>query len=190
MKKNAMLLSAAAALMLALSACGNDSASKNASMNAHDGMTDAEMGAMNHASPGEIPAGLKPAGHPAFKVGDKATLLADHMPGMKGAAATIAGAYETTAYAVSYAPTTGGAKVSGHKWVVQEEIKDAGDKPYKPGDEVVLEAGHMKGMKGATATIDTAERTTVYSVDYDPTTGGARVTDHRWVTESELEAPK
>ncbi|MFC4810295.1 YdhK family protein [Paenibacillus sp. GCM10023250] len=189
MKKKALLLSVAAALTLALSACGNDQAGRT-STNAHESMSDAEMGAMNHEGSGEVPAGLKPAGHPAFKAGDKATLLADHMPGMKGAEATIAGAYETTAYAVSYTPATGGAPVTGHKWVVQEEIKDAGDKPYEPGDEVVLEADHMKGMKGAKARIDSAEQTTVYTVDYDPTTGGARVTDHEWVTESELEALK
>ncbi len=46
----------------------------------------------------------------------------------------------------------------------------------------------MKGMKGAKATIDSAEKTTVYMVDYTPTTGGKKVKNHKWVTESALSA--
>jgi hypothetical protein len=37
-------------------------------------------------------------------------------------------------------------------------------------------------------TIDSAEHTTVYMVDYMPTTGGEMVKNHKWVTESELSA--
>jgi len=44
----------------------------------------------------------------------------------------------------------------------------------------------MKGMEGATATIDSVEKTTVYMVDFTPVTGGEEVKDHKWVTESEL----
>ncbi len=44
----------------------------------------------------------------------------------------------------------------------------------------------MDGMKGATATIDSAEKTTVYMVDFVPTTGGEEIKNHKWVTESEL----
>lgn len=95
---------------------------------------------------------------------------------------------DTTAYVVDYTPTTGGEKVTNHKWVIQEEIKDADDKNIKPGTEVTLEADHMKGTKGAKATIDSAEKTTVYMVDYTPTTGGEKVTNHKWVTASELSA--
>lgn len=112
------------------------------------------------------------------------------MKGMKGAKATIVGAYDTTAYAVSYTPTTGGPKVTNHKWVIHEEIENAGAEPFKPGDEVVLEADHMPGMKGAKATIDSAEKTTVYMVNYEPTTGGDPVKNHMWVTGSELSAAK
>lgn len=43
-------------------------------------------------------------------------------------------------------------------------------------------------MKGATAEIESAEQTTVYMVDYTPTDGGEVVTNHKWVTEEELEA--
>ncbi|HWO97462.1 MAG TPA: YdhK family protein [Bacillus sp. (in: firmicutes)] len=141
---------------------------------------------MNHSSSGEVPEDLKEAENPTYKVGDKAILKTDHMEGMKGAEATIAGAYETTAYVISYNPTTGGERVTNHKWVIQEEIKNAGDETYKPGAEVVVEADHMEGMKGAAAVIDSAEQTTVYMVDYTPTTGGEEVTNHKWVTESEL----
>lgn len=44
----------------------------------------------------------------------------------------------------------------------------------------------MKGMDGATAVIDSAENTTVYMIDYTPTDGGTKVSNHKWVTESEL----
>jgi uncharacterized membrane protein YdjX (TVP38/TMEM64 family) len=52
--------------------------------------------------------------------------------------------------------------------------------------QVILEADHMPGMKGATAEIVSTEPTTVYMVDYTPTTGGAPVKNQKWVTESEL----
>ncbi|EFA88990.1 hypothetical protein HMPREF0797_0485 [Staphylococcus epidermidis SK135] len=42
-----------------------------------------------------------------FKVGDKVTITAVHMPGMKVAEATVKGAYKTYAYVVSYKPTNG-----------------------------------------------------------------------------------
>lgn len=110
------------------------------------------------------------------------------MKGMKGAEATVTGAYETTAYTVSYIPESGKSKepINNHKWVIQEEIKDAGDKMLEPGTEVIIEANHMKGMKGAEATIESAEKTTVYMIDYTPTTGGEKVTNHKWLVESEL----
>ena len=53
---------------------------------------------------------------------------------------------------------------------------------------MVLNAEHMEGMKGATATIDSAEQTTVYMVDYTDTETEEKVTYHKWVTESELTA--
>ncbi|OCA88370.1 hypothetical protein A8F94_10525 [Bacillus sp. FJAT-27225] len=141
---------------------------------------------MNHSGSGEIPEGLKEAENPKFEVGSKAIITDAHMEGMKGAEATIAGAFDTTVYIVSYTPTTGGEEVKDHKWVVHEEIQNASESPYKPGDEVVLEAVHMKGMKGATATIDSAQQTTVYLIDFTPTDGSEPVTNHKWVTESEL----
>lgn len=107
---------------------------------------------------------------------------------MKGAEATIAGAYDTTVYTLSYTPTTGGERVTNHKWIIHEEIKDAGEQPIEPGTEVTLDADHMEGMEGAKAVIESAEQTTVYMIDYTPTNGGEKVTNHKWVTESELSA--
>jgi hypothetical protein len=165
---------------LTLAACGN-----NEKEETHEGM---EHGNMDHSGSGKVPKGLKEAKDPAFPVDRQAIIKADHMKGMDGAEATIVGAYDTTVYTVSYTPTTGGKKVTDHKWVIHEELKNPGDQPLKTGTEVTLNADHMKGMKGAKATIDSAEQTTVYMVDYTPTTGGEKVTNHKWVTESELTA--
>ncbi|MDI4646500.1 YdhK family protein [Cohnella hashimotonis] len=132
--------------------------------------------------------GLKKASAPAFPVGSKVTIHSDHMEGMNGAEGTVSGAFDTTLYAVTYKPATGGKTVHDHKWVIQEELKDAGEARYAPGDSVTLNADHMEGMMGAAATIDLVVKGTVYSVDYDPTTGGDTVKNHRWVSEDELSA--
>jgi hypothetical protein len=181
-------------LMLALSACSSssnqNSSDKNTNTTDHSNMKmdkNMKMGDM-HSGSGEVPKGLKVAENPTFKVGSKAVMKAGHMEGMNGAEATIVGAYDTTAYAVTYTPTTGGPEVKNHKWVIQEEIKNAGTEPLKPGTKVTLDADHMEGMMGAKGTIDSAEHTTVYMVDYTPTTGGSPVKNHKWVTESELSA--
>ncbi|KNH22916.1 hypothetical protein ACS78_11035 [Priestia megaterium] len=195
MKKQLFILGVAT--IIGLSGCGNNSNDDNKAKNEnnsnqsemdHSKMNESEMSEMDHSGSGEVPEGLKEAENPKFKVGSQAIIDADHMKGMDGAKATIVGAYDTTVYTVTYTPTTGGEKVTNHKWVIQEEIKDAGDKELKPGTEVTLEADHMEGMKGAKATIDSAEKTTVYMVDYTPTTGGEKVTNHQWLTESELSA--
>ncbi|MHA7136792.1 YdhK family protein [Rossellomorea arthrocnemi] len=178
------------ALFLLLGACSN-----NGEDTGHEGGNDQEMkedmdgmdhGDMNHSSSGEVPEGLKEAADPTYTVGSKAIIQDDHMEGMKGAEATIAGAYDTFVYTVTYTPTTGGEKVEDHKWVIHEEIENHGEEPYSSGDEVLLNADHMKGMEGATATIDSVEETTVYMVDFTPVTGGEEVKNHKWVTESEL----
>lgn len=141
---------------------------------------------MDHSGTGEVPEGLKVSENPTYKVGSKAIIKDAHMEGMEGAEATIVGAYDTVAYAISYTPTNGGEPVENHKWVIHEEIPDAGEQPLEPGTEVTINAEHMEGMDGAKAVIDSAEETTVYMIDFTPTTGGERVTNHQWVTESEL----
>ncbi|MBT2679422.1 YdhK family protein [Bacillus sp. ISL-35] len=141
---------------------------------------------MEHSGSGELPEGLKVAENPKFELGSKAIITADHMQGMDGAEATIVGAYDTVVYSLSYDPTNGGERVENHKWVIHEELKDAGEKPLEPGDKAIINTDHMEGMKGAEAVIDSAVSTTVYMVDFTPTDGSDRVTNHKWVTEDEL----
>lgn len=171
-------------LMLMLSACTSNSDQKSDDQK-NKNMDHKSMN-MDHSGSGQIPKGLMEKENPTYKVGSQAIIKADHMEGMNGAKATIVGAYDTTAYSVSYTPTTGGEKVKNHKWVIQEEIKNAGSDTLKPGTEVTLEADHMEGMKGATGTIDSAEQTTVYMIDYTSADGGEKVINHKWVTESEI----
>jgi len=184
-KKQLLFLSAA--IVIGLSGCGNNTSNESPNNNNETEHENMDMN-MNHSSSGEVPENLKVAENPTYKVGSEAIIKTDHMEGMDGAMATIVGAYDTTAYAISYTPVTGGERVTNHKWVIQEEIKDAGDKTLEKGTEVTIEADHMEGMKGAKAETDSAEKTTVYMIDYTPTTGGEKVTNHKWVTDSELSA--
>ncbi len=145
--------------------------------------------AMDHKSDGgPAPAGIAKAVNPKFAVGTKVTLRADHMAGMDRAAGTVVGAFATHTYAVDYQPTNGGARVSDHKWVVQEEIEGAGSKRLADGDKVTLTADHASGMKGAQATIAESTDQTVYMVDYQA--DGMTMKNHKWVTEDELEADR
>lgn len=173
-----------AALFLVLGACA--SANEENSENAEHTEEHTDHGKMNHSSSGEVPEELAVAENPTYPVESQAVMHANHMEGMDGAVATIAGAFETTVYTVSYTPTNGGEAVKDHKWVIHEEIENAGEEPFKPEDEAVLNADHMEGMDGAAATIDSAEKTTVYMVNYRDTETGEDVTNHKWVTESEL----
>ncbi|SFJ29501.1 Protein of unknown function [Halobacillus dabanensis] len=141
---------------------------------------------MNHSSSGEVPKGLEEADDPTYEVGDTATITEGHMSGMEGAEAAIKGAYHTIAYVVSYTPVNGGERVTDHKWVIHEEIKEAGEEPFEPDDKITLDASHMEGMNGATATIESAEETTVYMVDFENMDNGNKIENHKWVTESEL----
>lgn len=192
------LASLVLASALALAACGDDSDGGHDGSDGHAGHDMADMTGMttegaddadmqhDHAMDGgEAPAGIADATDPTYPVGTEVTVLADHMEGMKGATGTVTGAYSTTAYAVSYTPTDGGEPVSDHRWVVQEELEDPGDAPLADGTEVTLNADHMAGMEGATATIDSSTQETVYMVDIT-TADGMTMTNHKWVTESEL----
>lgn len=181
-----------------LAACGgnggNDSKENEKSQEntSEESSADSQGNMSKHmSSSGEVPAGVQEAEDPTYEVGSTAIINVKHMnmEGMGDAEATIAGAYNTTAYTVSYTPTTGDEPVEDHKWVIHEEllVEDPGDAPLEPGTEVTLNADHMKGMNGATATIDSAEDTTVYMVDFTPTTDEEKVVNHKWVVESELE---
>ncbi len=192
--KMSMILSLLAALFLVLGACSTNEANTEStdskdSKETTEGtatMKDTDDNNMDKSDSGEVPEGLKVAENPTYEVGSHAYIKADHMEGMQGAKATIVGAYDTTAYAISYTPTTGGEKVENHKWVIHEELQDAGEPPLELGTEVTVNAAHMAGMAGATAVIDSAKETTVYMIDFTPTTGGEEVKNHQWVIESEL----
>ncbi|MBN6750376.1 YdhK family protein [Micrococcus luteus] len=152
----------------------------------HEGHgSSSDSGGMEHPMDGgPAPEGIETAASPTYPVGTEVRLTADHMEGMDGADATITGAYDTYTYAVNFTPTTGGEPVKDHKWVVQQEIKDAGEERLADGTEVTLEAAHMEGMKGAKATIASSTEETVYMVDYD--SDGMTMTNHKWVVESEI----
>ncbi|WP_163528768.1 YdhK family protein [Halobacillus ihumii] len=174
-------------MMLAACSSGNEETNQGTNEETSKTQSDAESHTdMNHSSSGEVPEGLEKAEDPTFEVGSQAVIEKGHMKGMQGAEATIEGAFNTTAYVVSYTPTTGGERVEDHKWVIHEEIKNPGEEPLEPGTEVTIQASHMKGMHGATAEIEAAKQTTVYMITYTPTTGGEKVTNHKWVTENEL----
>ncbi|WP_155593715.1 YdhK family protein [Lysinibacillus cavernae] len=177
------LLSAAA--LISLSACTEDKTGTNNSAGTEQ-QAEMDHSTMNHSSSGEVPSTLKNAENPKFPVGSTAIITDGHMDGMKGAEATIVGAYNTTAYMISYEPTLGGKRVENHKWVIHEELIDPDGAPLAPGTEVKTDAAHMEGMENATVRIDEAVKTTVYMVDYTSTTNGEAVKNHKWVTEAEL----
>lgn len=188
-----ILTAVALVSMLALSACGSATKETAGGTKESSEVAETKQGGhadMHHSGPGELPDGLQAAENPTYPVGSQAIIADAHMSGMEGAEVTIAGAYDTVAYIVSYTPTDGGEPVVDHKWVVHEELEGtAGKQPLAPGDEAVLMADHLPGMAGATATIDAAEQTTVYSVDFISTTTGEQVKGHLWVTEEELAQP-
>lgn len=134
---------------------------------------------------GPAPEGIAEASEPTYPVGTEVQLTADHMEGMEGATATISGAFDTYTYSVNYTPAGGGNPVTDHKWVVQEEIEDAGDARLADGTEVTLLAEHMEGMEGVKAIIASSTDETVYMVDYE--TDGMKMTNHKWVVESEIQ---
>lgn len=193
LNKNRLLMLVAAIALLILSACADNTAkSESAQSDKTDHGEEMDHGdemdhsMMNHSSSGEVPATLKTAENPKFPVGSKAILTDGHMSGMTGAEATIVGAYDTTAYIISFEPTTGGKTIENHKWVIHEELIDPGEAPLSPGSEVKTDATHMTGMENATVRIDDAVQTTVYMVDFTLTTTGEEMKNHKWVTDSEL----
>ena len=177
-----------------LAACGGneDNANeKNTESNADESTEEyqnANHSQLHQGNPQEVPQTLKQAENPAFQLGDEVVIHADHhMEGMDGAEGEVQGAYETTAYMVSYTPLTADEPVKDHKWLVHEELLTEEKGPLEPGTEVVISANHMQGMEGATATIEEAVETNVYMVSYT-STDGEEVENHKWFIESELAA--
>lgn len=193
MKKSTTLTTIAAIVAagsLALSGCSSPDEDESTHHSQDQTQTESASSESHaHAADGgQPPEGIKKAADPKYAVGDDVVLTADHMEGMEGADATISGAFDTTTYSISYTPTDGGDPVTDHKWVVQEELENPGKPPLKEGTEVVVEADHMPGMKGAKATIDSSTDETVYMVDLDM--GDMTMTNHKWVTESEIQPAK
>jgi len=188
MKHSISAIALTLAAGLALSACGDasDSAESDNAASTSTAAEHSEEMSHNHAMDGGAPpAGIQEAADPTYPVGTEVTLTADHMPGMNGATATISGAFDTTAYSVSYTPTNGDEPVTNHRWVVHEELVDPGEAPLADGTEVTMTAEHMPGMKDAQATIDYSTQETVYMVDID--NEEMTMKNHKWVTESEVE---
>ncbi|GAA1556744.1 YdhK family protein [Brevibacterium picturae] len=181
----------AAASALTLSGCSSPEDDTAAQHSQHETPSESASSedhgeSHKHASDGgQPPEGIKEASDPTYAVGEEVTLTADHMPGMNGAKATISGAFDTTTYSVSYTPTDGGDPVKDHKWVVHEELDNPDRAPLADGTEVVLNADHMPGMKGAEASIDSSTEETVYMVDVD--TDDMTMTNHKWVVEGEVQ---
>ncbi len=199
-KRNLLMGTVSVALALTLSAC-SDSAEDGSATESHENMemeenmdedmpmdsgSDEDMHMdMDHSGSSEVPDGLRAAENPTYEVGSQVIVEADHMMGMQGVEATISGAFDTTVYSISYTPTDGSEPVEDHKWVVHEELENPGEEPLEPGAEVTVNANHMDGMDGADVVIDSAEETTVYTIDYTSSTG-EEVINHMWVTEGEL----
>ncbi|WP_414053089.1 YdhK family protein [Macrococcus animalis] len=140
---------------------------------------------MNHNNEA-TPKNMVKATNPKYNVGDEVKITEEHMAGMKDAEGKVKEVYTTYVYEVSYQPKNGDKKVNNHKWVVNEELKDAPKSGFKKGEKAEMTANHMDGMKGAEATIDDVKQTDVYVVDYKDTKTDKLVKDHKWMTEDEL----
>lgn len=181
-----LLITFIAAITLILTACGTSDESSEESEEMNSDKEEISHSDMDHSSSGKVPEDLEEAENPTYSTESQVIIQTDHMEGMEGATATVTGAYDTTAYTVTYTPTTGGEEVQNHKWVAHEEMEDAKEIPFESGEEVVLNADHMKGMEGTTATIDSAQDAILYMVTYRNTETGEKVEDHKWVTGEEL----
>lgn len=70
---------------------------------------------------------------------------------------------------------------------IPEGMKEAQNAKFKVGDEVIVNAEHEEGMKGAVGTVIGAFDTIVYSISYTPTQGDFREENHKWVVQEELQ---
>jgi hypothetical protein len=69
---------------------------------------------------------------------------------------------------------------------VPEGLEEAENPAFPVGSKAIITEAHMPGMEGAEATIVGAYDTTVYTISYDPTDGGERVEDHKWIIHEEI----
>ncbi|SHE28575.1 LysM domain-containing protein [Atopostipes suicloacalis DSM 15692] len=69
---------------------------------------------------------------------------------------------------------------------IPEGLEVAENPMYEVGESVILQHGHMPGMEGAEATVSGVFATTAYEVSFNPTNGGEREENHRWVIHEEI----
>ncbi|MCK8616794.1 YdhK family protein [Fructobacillus sp. M158] len=200
MNKKAVVLISAIVVIVAGVAAGfaiaghngkskDDHSMKNMSMSSSSSMAMSSSSSMDMSSmkmDESLPTNLKTAENPKYPVGSAITLEADHMTGMKGAEGSVAAVYDTKLYEVTYQPTNGGKKVTGHKWLTKDDFEDMKD--HKKGDAVTIASAHMANMKGAKATITKVVDGPAYAVNYQPTNGGSMVMNHKYLVESEIKA--
>ncbi len=117
------------------------------------------------------------------------TACGDADTGGEDSPATVSASAETTA-SPSASNAHQGMGDSGHQHnpdggPAPGGIVDASDPTYPVGTKVVLTANHMAGMEGAEATIESSTEETVYMVDVEA--NGMKMTNHKWVVESEVQ---
>jgi len=143
---------------------------------------------MNHKRQGSpAPESMVAAEDPMYPVGSQALIADAHMEIMNGAIATISGAYDTTLYTVTFTPEDSNQPIEDHKWVVEEEVETEDGSQAEVGDTVILRADHMAGMNGQKAEITGKQEGPAYMVDFQPTDGSEPFTNHKWVSENELQ---
>ncbi|HHM3654887.1 TPA: YdhK family protein [Staphylococcus aureus] len=110
--------------LLILSACSNNDEKDK---DTNDQKSESHM---KHNDESKVPEDMKSTNEGEFKVGDKVTITAGHMPGMKGAEATVKGATanidnvkKTTVYVVDYKSKDNGKIIKNHKWMTGNELK-------------------------------------------------------------------
>src|SRR5699024_4182017 len=109
MKHRTTLVAFTLTSVLALAACGGETATDTTTTTTTSETTATTTttpdstrpggphGAHDHpAHGGQPPAGIQTEENPTYPVGSQVILTADHMPGMNGAEATISGAFDTT----------------------------------------------------------------------------------------------
>ncbi|CAK8053629.1 YdhK family protein [Eupransor demetentiae] len=74
----------------------------------------------------------------------------------------------------------GGMKMNIHG-TLPSGLPDAQNSKYKVGQEIISQATHMPGMKGAKAKIVAVYDATLYAVDFK-STDGMEMKDHKWLT--------
>jgi len=165
------------------------SSDSNSSEEESSGSGSMSMGMnMNHKREGTpAPEDAAEAENPKYPVGSQAEIVDAHMEMMNGATATISGAYDTTLFTISFTPEGSEQPIEDHKWVVQEEVETEDGSPAEVGDTVLIHADHMEGMQGQTGEITGKQEGPAYMVDFQPTDGSEPFTNHKWVSENELQ---